>query len=359
MTTIRPFTRNDIPGVVALRQRCFAESAQPSIADAENYFREIFFESPWVDPELPSLVYEDVAGRIAGFSGVISRRMCFRGETIRVAVPTQFVVAPESRGLAGVQLVKRVFAGPQDLTMSDVANDSARLVWERSGATTLPMYSLHWTHVLAPVTCTVMSIPGNFYWRIVRRAARPLWHLADVAATAGQRSREREIVIGEVLDVEALVDRTRGLLDFPQENGALTGHYSASQLAWLLTHVGRKFGRDQLRVVALRDVDGGWRGWYAYAGARGATGEVVHVAARPNQYSVVIDHLIAHARSHGLVAIRGRLDPRHARDIRLVSQIDRDGPWVVVFTRRPDLLAALHRPDASLSRLDGEWWLNF
>jgi len=37
----------------------------------------------------------------------------------------------------------------------------------------------------------------------------------------------------------------------------------------------------------------------------------------------------------------------------------RDGPWVLIHSRRPEILPAVERGDAFLSRLDGEWWLSF
>jgi hypothetical protein len=360
MTRIRPFVKSDIPSVVALRRRTFTHSAQQTTGNAERYFREIFFDGPWVDPELPSLVYEDAAGQVVGFSGVLARRMCFRGEAIRVAVATQFAVAPESRGLAGVQLIKRVFSGPQDLTLADVVNQPTRLLWERLGGVTLPLHSLHWTHALAPVTCSVMSIPGSIMWRAARRAARHLWRIADAAVTAGDRAREREFIPGQLLDFDALDGQASALANLSRSSGGgLTGSYSAAELTWLLSQLARKAGLGQLQVVAVRDSKACLLGWYAYSGVGGATGEVAHVAAQAGEYAVVVAHLVAHARSRGLLALRGRVDPRHVRDCQLRSELNGDGPWVLVHTRRPELLAALHRSDACLSRLDGEWWLNF
>src|SRR5438046_196924 len=43
------------------------------------YFERIFFQNPWVDADLPSLVYEDETGRVGGFVGVVPRRMLFLG----------------------------------------------------------------------------------------------------------------------------------------------------------------------------------------------------------------------------------------------------------------------------------------
>ena len=83
---IRPFTLEDVQQVADLYElvmRSKVGAASPALAD---YFRRIFFEHPWVDEEIPSLVHEDRAGRIAGFVGSHVRRMTFEGRLTRVGV---------------------------------------------------------------------------------------------------------------------------------------------------------------------------------------------------------------------------------------------------------------------------------
>jgi len=35
------------------------------------------------------------------------------------------------------------------------------------------------------------------------------------------------------------------------------------------------------------------------------------------------------------------------------------GSWMLVHSRHPELLHAIHRGDAFLTRLEGEWWISF
>src|SRR6266480_5150827 len=105
---IRTLERGDIPQLVALSQQAFQRRERVGADAMTAYFERIFFQNPWVDADLPSLVYEDETGRVGGFVGVVPRRMLFRGEPIRVAVTTQLMVAPRYGGQVGRRLMSRL-----------------------------------------------------------------------------------------------------------------------------------------------------------------------------------------------------------------------------------------------------------
>src|SRR5262249_25986930 len=101
--------------------------------------------NPWRDDALPSLVYVNAEGRPVGFIGVIPRPASFDGHPIRIAVATQFMVHPDYRGVAGVQLLKEFLSGGQDLSLADLAKGAGRRLWERPGGATARLPSLQWT----------------------------------------------------------------------------------------------------------------------------------------------------------------------------------------------------------------------
>jgi len=74
MATLRILAEDDVPAVVELFGRVYPEHRWASQAACESYFREMLFDNPWRDPELPSWVAEE-DGRIAGFQAVLPRRM--------------------------------------------------------------------------------------------------------------------------------------------------------------------------------------------------------------------------------------------------------------------------------------------
>ncbi|MGE5609154.1 MAG: GNAT family N-acetyltransferase, partial [Bacillota bacterium] len=106
-TRIRAFAREDVPEVARLWLRSFRHSDQTPSPDLQAYFDEVFFENPWYDPALPSLVYQNDRDQIIGFLGVMPRPMWFQDRLIRVAVATQLMVDPHHRGFAALELLRR------------------------------------------------------------------------------------------------------------------------------------------------------------------------------------------------------------------------------------------------------------
>ena len=62
MATLRTFAENDIPAVAALFERVYPQRRWASQAACEAYFREILFNNPWRNLDLPSWVAEEDGG---------------------------------------------------------------------------------------------------------------------------------------------------------------------------------------------------------------------------------------------------------------------------------------------------------
>src|SRR5262245_20218759 len=155
-THIRPFAKDDIPPVADLYQRVYLPAYSGArgalLASLERYFEQLFFAGPWQDESISPLVCTDAQGRLAGFVGVTPRRMIFKAQPILLANSFHFMADPNSQALAGVQLVKALFSGPQDLTFTDHGGDLGRRVWERMGGSTALLQSLNWLRVLRPAS---------------------------------------------------------------------------------------------------------------------------------------------------------------------------------------------------------------
>src|SRR5262249_12707955 len=149
----RPAVKSDIPQVKELFQKAFFNNskAAPSSSKLNAYFEEFFFQNPAAEEEITSLVYEASDGKIIGFIGITPRRMLLRGQPIRAAISMHFMVDPGSRStLAGVQLLKTFFSGPQDLSLTDGSGNVGRKIWEALGGVTALPYSINWLRVLRP-----------------------------------------------------------------------------------------------------------------------------------------------------------------------------------------------------------------
>jgi hypothetical protein len=359
MATIRVLAEDDVAAVTALFARVYPQHRWSSQAACESYFREMFFDNPWRDPQVPSWVAEE-DGRISGCYAVMPRRMLFRGRLICVAVGCQFMVDPEKRrSLTWLQLAQACLSGPQDLTLVDGAGDLSRRLWIRLGGTTAPLlYNLHWTRPLRPARCVLSLLEDRAAFLLpLTFAVRPLGALVDVLAARLRPFRfYREA--GEPMD-DAL-DPATMLAHLPDilRGTALQPVYDVPALAWLLDQAARKTCYGKLRARAVRDSERRLIGWYLYYLRAGGVGEVLQLTARDGSFERVLRGLLADAWRHGAAAVHGRLDPRFASEFSdRHCWMRTDGAWTLVHSRHRDVMDAIRHGDAFLSRLEGEWWL--
>lgn len=338
MRHIRPLRAEDIDDIVAVRRLAFRRSERPGNGDLGRYFADVFLGHPWQDDAFPSLVYVNGGGRPVGFLGVIPRPATFRGERIQIAVATQFMVHPDHRGVAGVQLLKRFLSGDQDLSLADLANDVSHHLWQHLGGATALIPSLQWT----------LEFPhhpgaGGRAARRVLSLVWPRWR-----APAGVR---RGDLTPELFDSH-LREILRGTSLLPE--------YDSRSATLAFNQLATKRGLGEMRSASLWNAAGDVLGWYVYYADGEGMGRVVHLVARHGARDQVLQELFARAWSEGLAAVTGRLEPAlvsHAGRAGLVCK--REGPWMLVQSPRPEILEAVERGDAFLSSLEGEGLLSF
>jgi len=360
MATLRTFAEDDIPAAAALFGRVYPKERWTSQSACEAYFREMLFDNPWRDLDLPSWVAEE-DGRLTGFAGVMPRRMLFRGRPIRVAVGFQFMVDPDRRnGLAALQLARAALSGPQDLFIADGANELSRRMWTGLGGTAPLLYNLHWTRALRPVRFALSRLEARRALpSALKLPARWLGALTDALATRlhpSKLNREEVELAEDALDVAAMLAHLPDMAD----GNALQPQYDARSLAWLLEQTARKARHGKLRARTVLESGRSLIGWYLYYLRTGGVSEVVQIAARNGSFDRVLQRLLADAWREGAAAVRGRLDPRHVQELSdRHCWFRREGTWTLVHSRHADVAAAIHEGNAFLSRLEGEWWLRF
>lgn len=360
MTTIRILAEDDVPAVAALFGRVYPEQRWASPAMCEAYFREVLFGNPWRDLDLPSWIAEE-DGHMAGFAGVLPRRMLFRGRAIRVAVGCQFMVDPNRRhGLTALHLARAALSGPQDLFIADGANDLSRQMWIGLGGTVPLLYNFHWTRPLRPIRYALSLLEErDALPSALTLPARSLGALIDALAVRLRPNRfhRKELELKEDgLDAAAMLAHLPDVMN----GNALQPEYDARSLAWLLEQTARKTRHGRLRACAVLEGERRLIGWYLYYVRAGGVSEVVQLVACNGSFDRVLQRLLVDAWRHGAAALRGRLDPRYVRELSdRHCWFRREGTWTLVHSRHADVAAAIHQGNAFLSRLEGEWWLRF
>jgi hypothetical protein len=349
----RPFLPRDAAGVAALHARVYPRGGWTLPAEYEAYLREVLLGNPWLDPEIPSWVMED-AGRIVGFLGIVPRRMRFGGRPVRVAVSCQLMVERESRAsLAGLSLLRRLFAGPQDLTIADGANAVSRALWEASGGIASPLHSLHWVRLLRPAQ-GLLSLAGSRLGRL-RALAHPLAAAVDACLALGRRAATSEALElrEEPLDARQLLEA------FKVIRSDLRPDYDLAALEWLLAQATSKRRHGALHGALVRDWSGRIAGWFLYY-LNDALSQVLQIGARPGALGAIFEQLARHARRHGARALEGRMDASLAALLQGKRCLLQNRALCTLLHARDDkLLMPLLHGGAFFSRLEGEWWMRF
>jgi hypothetical protein len=355
MKHVRPFRKPDIPEVAALHCRVFGSrpADQPRLRALLN---EIFFQNPWGD-ETSSIVYQD-DGKIIGFLGILPRRMFLNDRPIWAAVSTQFMVEPGSRStLAALELLKALFSGAHDIAITDGANSVSRKLWEGLGGLTAHLYGIHWTRPLRPITYGLSSLAGNrAELETVTTFAVPVSRGLDylTAHWTPFRTRRHAVVETDLNSEQLLACIARFQGDSP-----LRAEYDEASLDWVLKLTIEKSPLRKMRMVGVSD---GRRtiGFYVYYLRRDMAAEVVQLNACRESAGLVLDILFRDAWRHGAVAVSGRLSPSFMQELSDRHCTFKMGsPWTLVHSNDPEVLNVICRGEASLSRLDAEWWMPF
>src|SRR5262249_30947757 len=161
--------------------------------------------------------------------------MLLRGRPIRAAISMHFMVEPGSRStLAGVQLLKTLFSGPQDLSLTDSAGVVGRKIWEGLGGDTALPYSVNWMRLLRPSRYVLNLLARKIrLLRLFAVALRPLCPMVDAIASRALPHRFSKPVASlqaKDLDQETLL---AGITQFPS-GYALRPDYDPGSLFWLL-----------------------------------------------------------------------------------------------------------------------------
>ncbi len=338
MSNIRPFERGDLAEVAALYQRVMAGPGSDPTQRLVAALERGLLDHPWVDPELPSLVYQDAAGRIVGFQGSHPRRLSLGGGQLRMVCGGQLVADPDA-GTPGIGalLMRRLIAGPQELTITDGATSEVQAMWARLGGSTGGITCLGWTRVLRPA-----------------RLARALAARRRGANPGGDRSGR--LAVGpsaDELTPEALIEQLERV------RAPLRPAYDPEFLGWLFAEMEQVQGRGPLARRLVRDERAEPVGWYVAYLPSGGIAQAIGVGTIRPDAGPVLDRLFADARAVGASAVQGRTEPATLAALTARRCLFRRTEWALVHYADDEVAAACGREQALLTRLEGEWWMDY
>jgi hypothetical protein len=351
---VRPFESRDLEQVADLHRRVFNladQMSEPLLSSYRSYLTRIFLESPWPGSPPRSLVYEE-QDKVIGFLGAVPRALRFNGKPIVAAVSSQFVVEPSRRGLVGLQLAKTFLSGNGDLALADESNDDSRMLLQRLGFATIFVESIHWFFPLRPFEFARRfgRKPGAV--KLLLSVATPAD--AILARTVPPFRRQTPALASEELD-------TRSFLDWVSaRRAALVPDHNEASARWYLERAAQLKQHGELQRVLVKTPKNTVAGCYVYYLHRQDLSHVVYFSALPDMAEAVLNHLMYHAWSGGAIAVAGRIVPECCHAFAQAQCVlNRYGKWMVAYSRNPEIVAALHRGDSHLSRLDGEWLCHF
>jgi len=268
-------------------------------------------------------------------------------------------VDPDFRGMAGLRLLSAVFAGPQDITIGDESNAGSRKLWEALGGFTSHLYSMRWLYPLRPCQFALfLAAKKRILPAFALSASRPAARSVDALAGRMLNLPPRQPITrftAEDLDAERLLE----CLSEAGKKQAIRTFHDRKSIQWALQRAQRMTKHGNLQRVLLK-AGSDIAGWYMYYAKPGAMGEVLQIHASPQYAHDVFDHLSQHAGKAGAVGLIGRMEPPMMQAFSDRNCLFHCGPqWVLVQSRRPELINAFNQGTARFSRLDGEWCLHF
>jgi hypothetical protein len=357
VSVIRPLERDDLPQVASLYESVSRSGSATPPRGLAGYFEHTLLDHPWADPEIPSLVYLDEQGTVRGFIGSHVRRLSLEGGPIRMACGGQLMSDPAVRNrAAGTLLLRRFFAGPQDLTITDGATEATRRMWRGLGGSVGHLGSISWVRLFDLRAAGEQALErfGMAAWRpVVRPVLSAVRAVANRVPATSLRVKDPS-TRAEDLTPQALLEHLPSVL----QHRRLHPDYDERFLVWLFREMAAVRSRGELVKRLIRDEDR-VLGWYvAYLQRRGLS-QVMQIVARDRDVAAVLDHLFHDAQSAGVAALTGQLEPclfevLSQRSRRCFLHLSAN---FLVYSRNPAVINPILLGEAMITRMDGERWM--
>ena len=355
MSDVRALESADIPAVAELFRTAMGPENELSRPWLGDFLRATLFESPWLDPEIPSLVATGDDGRIAGFIASNVRPVIVDGTRLRGACCAHLVVDESARSRAlGPQLLGRYMGGPQDVTFTDTATEVVARLWRSFGGRTDGQRSTGFMIVLRPGPWALAvgraRVQGRRAPGLATVPALP-FHVGGARLTGHREPEAGPPAETEALTAAGLVEHRAAIL----KGVRVHLDYDEAYVRWLFDRLDSRYATS---VVVRKLVRRGGRavGWFVYVHDPGGPARVLQIAARERDTDAVVDALLGDARERGATVVTGRLEPQLAEALRKRWAVLGFDARTLVHAKDTAVLEAVATGPTLLTRFDGEWW---
>lgn len=353
---IRPLEKRDIPKVAGLWQYWFRDKTFTPAPGLEAFFERIYFENPWTDPDIPSLLAEDDDGRVLGFLGSTVSRLKYKGQDIRLGCCFPPFLDPELKPTTvATFLIRKYMAGPQELTITDGGHVRYERIWETLGGEIAQLPNIRWTKFFRPFAFGVEHTIG--------RSLRPFKGVAKGVAggvdALAERLPQTFTRVNEVATQGEALSPQKLLEHLPEIAGSLKLYpaYDQALLAWQFGEMAKITSQGVFRPTLVRDREGWFLGWYIYYCNPGKLSRVFQIAARKGCMDKVVDHLFYDAKQGGAAALLGRMEAKLRAPLATRGcLLHQSGSLLMLYSRDPELRRTATSDKALLSRFEGESW---
>lgn len=362
MRTVRPLAISDIPDLARLFVKTFRDGGDRASPELVSYLEHHYLAGPFAHPDVPPLVHIDDTGRLTGFVGVNTLPMRLGERRLRVAVCGALMVEnPAVDPMAGARLLRVFLAGPQDLSISETANDVSIALWTRLGGQVLPGYSLEWLRILRPTSFVVdriaSRVPAFVIFKplalgidrllVCRNAkAGPRW------SCLGDKAELPRGLVVEPIDTSAFADAFSQLT----QHFRLRPDFDTAELDYAVAEAASIRQLGEARAVTVRTIQGEVVGSAFFYYRPKGLATVLQIVAGSRRLPAVLDALLAHLHANGAIGVVGRSQPALVE-----ASLDRRIgflPFVatVGHARDPGIMEAIKSGDAFLNGFVGEKW---
>jgi len=251
-----------------------------------------------------------------------------------------------------VRLLRRYFAGPQELAFTDTANVAAVKLWSGFGGVVSRFHTMRWFLPLRPGSLALAAARRSPVGSKIAWLGKPLaWPLDRFSHRRLHGSTDgaglQDVTADRVHEFVRVVGDTRYLhLDVDHDG-----------FGWLVEMCRLKEQFGPLKIMSFPDSQGRDAGVVMYYPNRGGLGQVVLLLAREGMHGALLDALVRDASREGTAALMGQADPRLMSELgERVSVYVQRNEYVTLRSGDPSLAARIASGDISVNRLSGEWW---